>query len=77
MAMLEKRWFTVLGRPHRWALYGETSPGWLAARLIRRWADPWYPFWKEATTMAKAFRRFGSPDELPGEGVISMEFAKK
>ena len=35
-----------------------------------------YPFWREAYMMATEYRMFPSMEELPGEGVVMLEFIK-
>jgi len=73
---LESGVFAVTGLPRRQVLYGERTPGFLQANLLRKWEDRSYPFWREPYTMAREFRRFERIEDLPGEGVIVMEFVK-
>jgi SAM-dependent methyltransferase len=74
-AALEDRLYRVLGEPGRLEVFGERRPGaFFAARDRKalgtfRWArEPW--------VVATDYRRFGSVSELPGIGVIAMEFVK-
>jgi len=39
--------------------------------------DDNYPFYKEPYIVGRNFRLFNEIDELPGLGVIAMEFIKK
>lgn len=73
---LAERFFTVTGPPRRTSLWGEREPGALKRRLVRRWGDPQYPIWREPLEMRREFRRFERVSELPGEGVIGLEFVR-
>ena len=55
----------------------------LAHIPFRRYLDvssprlgPLYPFWRESYMMATEYRYFKTIDELPGEGVVMLEFVK-
>lgn len=74
--LLEERFFAVTGPPRRTSLWGELEPGALKRRLLRRWGDPQYPVWREPLAMHREFRRFERVSELPGEGVIGLEFVR-
>jgi SAM-dependent methyltransferase len=73
---LEERVFAVTGSPRRSCLWGEIEPGALKRRLHRRWGDPQYPIWREPLEMRREFRRFEHLRDLPGEGVIGLEFVR-
>jgi len=73
---LEERVFAVTGSPRRSCVWGEIEPGALKRRLHRRWGDPQYPIWREPLEMRREFRRFTQLSELPGEGVIGLEFVR-
>jgi SAM-dependent methyltransferase len=73
---LDERIFSVTGQPRRRAIYGEKVPGALRRNLDRKLGDPSYPYWKEPYMMGRGFRYFNDLSELPGEGVIAMEFEK-
>jgi len=76
-ALLRERFYSVLGPPIRHGIYGEKKPGTLRRGLVEKWAGGKYPRWKEPYTMAQHFEHYDSLDDLPGEGVIVMEFEKK
>lgn len=76
-ALLEERIYSVTGFPTRHAIYGEKERGSLRRGLIKKWTGEKYPRWREPYTMAREFRRYDSVKDLPGEGVIVMEFQKK
>jgi SAM-dependent methyltransferase len=76
-ALLKERIFSVTGPPVRFSIYGEKQPGTLRANLDRKGADRNYPYWREPYMMGQTFCYFDSVADLPGEGVIGMEFEKK
>jgi SAM-dependent methyltransferase len=76
-ALLQERFYSALGSPTRHAIYGENEAGSLRRGLIRKWSGAKYPRWKEPYTMARDFKRYQNVRDLPGEGVIAMEFVKK
>jgi SAM-dependent methyltransferase len=74
--LLEQRIFSVTGQPRRQTIYGEKLAGKLRRTLDRKIADPSYPYWREPYMMGQNFRYFEDLAELPGEGVIALEFEK-
>lgn len=76
-ALLQDHFYRVLGSPKRRGVYGENQPGSLRCGLIKKWSGAKYPRWKEPYTMALEFQRYERVADLPGEGVIVMEFEKK
>lgn len=76
-ALLHERFYSVLGPPAQCAVYGERDPGSLQRGLLKKWSGGKYPRWKEPYLMAREFQSYARPQDLPGEGVIVMEFNKK
>jgi predicted SAM-dependent methyltransferase len=76
-ALLQERFYSVLGTPTRHGVCGEIDKGSLRHGLIRKWSGAKYPRWKEPYKMAREFQRYKSVEDLPGEGVVVMEFEKK
>lgn len=74
--MLEERIFRITGRPSSHLIYGERQAGSFRRNADRKLADPKYPFWREPYMMGLEYRYFSAIDELPGEGVIAVEFVK-
>jgi len=74
--LLEERIFSVTGRPRRKVVYGERYPGTHRRCLERKWTDPLYPHWREPYMMGEDFCYFNDLQDLPGEGVIGLEFEK-
>jgi SAM-dependent methyltransferase len=68
--------FTVIGAPDRYSVYGEKTPGTYHSNQRSKMADPEYPSWREPYMMAKDYGYFDSVSDLPGIGVIGMEFVK-
>jgi predicted SAM-dependent methyltransferase len=75
--LLMNRFYSVMGPPVRFAIYGEKTKGSLLAGLLEKWSGQDYPLWKEPYAMARECQKYESLSDLPGEGVISMEFIKK
>jgi len=75
-SLLMERFYSVMGPPVRLAIYGEKKPGSLLAGLLEKWSGQDYPLWKEPYAMGREWRRYDSLTDLPGEGVISLEFTK-
>lgn len=73
--LLEENIFRVTGTPRRMAIYGEKHPGFMREYVETRQFDLG-PFWREPYMMGREFRRYARLDDLPGEGVIAMEFIK-
>ena len=75
--LLQQRFYSVLGRPTRYAIYGEREAGSLRRGLIKKWSGAKYPRWREPYTMTQDFQRYETLGDLPGEGVIVMLFEKR
>lgn len=70
-----RRLVAVTGPPAVQEVYGERVKGFHLALYERKWRDGAYPFWREPWFMT-AFSRFESIQDLPGEGVVLLEFVK-
>ncbi|MEQ1727277.1 MAG: methyltransferase domain-containing protein [Vicinamibacterales bacterium] len=70
-----RRLLAVTGPPAVQEVYGERVAGFHLALYERKWRDRAYPFWREPWFMT-GFSRFASIQELPGEGVVLLEFVK-
>lgn len=75
--LLSKRVFSVTGKPHKLAIYGEVSRGRSFENRQKKHTDLRYAFWREPYMMARGYRHFNFIHDLPGLGVIAMEFVKK
>jgi SAM-dependent methyltransferase len=74
--MLQTSFFDIIGRPARIRIYGERQRGFFMANRVHRGRDALYPFWRESLMMGRDYRYFEHVRELPGIGVIAMEFVK-
>jgi hypothetical protein len=75
---LESSIYSVTGMPSRIAVSGEKKRGlfFRNATMKRLLIGSYYPFWREPYMMAVEYQSFSSIDELPGEGVVMLEFIK-
>lgn len=76
-SLLRDRLFSATGHPTRFAIYGEIKNGYFFENRQRKNSGGLYPFWREPYLTAINFRYFPSFEDLPGLGVIAMEFVKK
>ncbi len=74
--VLQDRIFRITGQPCRSAVYGEMSPGLYRKNMEARASEPNYPAWREPYMMGKEYDYFERVNDLPGIGVIGMEFLK-
>jgi SAM-dependent methyltransferase len=74
--LLKERIFSVTGRPRYSQIFGERIAGQFLKMAARKRTDRYYPFWREPYMVGQDYTYFNSLDELPGEGVIAMEFVK-
>jgi SAM-dependent methyltransferase len=75
-ALLEAHIFSVTGKPRVTRVFGEREAGAFLRSATRKRTDRFYPFWREPYMVAQEYACFDSVSELPGEGVIAMEFVK-
>ena len=69
--------FNITGLPAKMAVYGERSYGLFYRNMsMKLLMGPRYPFWQEPYMMAKEYQYFQTLAELPGEGVVMLEFIK-
>jgi SAM-dependent methyltransferase len=75
--LLQERIFSTTGTPSTLRVYGERRAGSYARNVDEKMRDRRrYRFWREPYMMAAEYRHFDSIDELPGMGVVGMEFRK-
>jgi SAM-dependent methyltransferase len=69
--------YSITGMPAHIVVYGEKKYGFFFRNAsMKRLLGSLYPFWREPYMMATEYQSFSSTDELPGEGVIMLEFIK-
>jgi SAM-dependent methyltransferase len=75
-SLLTDRIFNITGRPMHYSIYGEKMPGIFLADREEKISGREYPFWKEPYLMGRNYMLYNSINDLPGLGVIAMEFVK-
>jgi SAM-dependent methyltransferase len=75
-SVLAERIFPITGHPRHVRIYGEIKAGNYSANIKQKMIDPMYPLWREPYTMAREYAYFDSLPQLPGIGVIALEFEK-
>jgi len=69
--------FNITGLPIKMVVYGERHNGLFYRNAnMKRLMRSLYPYWRESYMMAKEYRYFKTIAELPGEGVVMLEFVK-
>ncbi len=69
--------FAVTGAPARMVVYGEKQRGaFFRNATQKRLMGVRYPAWREPWMMATEWRYFDTIGELPGDGVVLLEFTK-
>ncbi|MBF0230746.1 MAG: methyltransferase domain-containing protein [Desulfamplus sp.] len=69
--------YSIIGMPTHIAVYGEKQYGFFFRNAsMKRLLGSRYPFWREPYMMADEYQSFLSIEELPGEGVVILEFIK-
>jgi SAM-dependent methyltransferase len=76
-ALLRETVFSMVGEPTHMAIYGERREGLFRQYVESAMSNLFYPRWKDPYRMGKEFAIFRSIAELPGEGVVAMEFVKR
>jgi predicted SAM-dependent methyltransferase len=74
--LLQSCFFQIFGQPARMRIYGERCRGAYMANRAHKNRDIMYPFWRESFMMGREYRYFEHVRDLPGVGVIAMQFIK-
>lgn len=74
--LIRQRIFSITGQPHRCQIYGEKKTKIYHNNATRKRTDPFYPYWREPFMMGLQYEFKNQLSELPGIGVIAMEFIK-
>jgi SAM-dependent methyltransferase len=69
--------YRFTGEPARYAIYGEGQSGVYDRNVLRKRTEPLYPYWREPFMMGREYEYRNRISELPGIGVIALEFVKK
>lgn len=73
---LSRRIFSITGRPCRMRVYGEKRPDVYQQNAAQKRSDALYPYWREPFMMGLDFEFKSKVSDLPGMGVVGMEFIK-
>jgi predicted SAM-dependent methyltransferase len=74
--LLQDRFWNITGTPSHMAVYGEKQEGVFFRNRQERLTSDDYPFWWEPYFMGLNYQKYDSIDDLPGIGVVAMEFVK-
>lgn len=75
--LLKSNIYSITGEPYSCIIYGEKEEGSYFKNVKRKREDPYYPLWFEPVMMGLEYAYKNSISELPGVGVVAMEFIKK
>jgi SAM-dependent methyltransferase len=75
-SLLRRFVFTITGEPRSFAVYGEKLQGNFRRYVDKAISTPFEDRWKDPYRMGKEYQSYDSIAELPGEGVIAMEFIR-
>jgi len=74
--LLQEQIFSITGQPNRKIVYGEKKAGSIVENVRQKRTNARYPIWREPYMMGQEYGYFKSISDLPGQGVIAMEFIK-
>ena len=75
-ALIQQRIYSITGLPRRFQIYAEKEAGSYNQNVTQKRSDPFYPYWQEPLMMGMQYEYKGRLADLPGMGVIAMEFVK-
>jgi SAM-dependent methyltransferase len=76
-ALIKNHIYKYTGEPIRYAIYGEKVRSVYDRNVFRKRTDALYPYWREPYMMGREYGYWTNISELPGIGVIALEFEKK
>lgn len=74
--LIRQRIYSITGMPRRFQIYGEKKAGSYHQNVTQKRSDPFYPYWREPLMMGMLYEFKEQLADLPGMGVIAMEFVK-
>lgn len=74
--LIRQRIYSITGMPRRFRIYGERKAGSYQRNVAQKRTDPFYPYWREPFMMGLQYEFKEQLAELPGMGIIAMEFVK-
>lgn len=75
-SLIQQRIYSVTGQPRRVQIYAEKKTGNYDTNVNQKRSDPFYPHWREPMMMGMEYEFRDRLSDLPGMGVIAMEFVK-
>jgi SAM-dependent methyltransferase len=75
-ALIRQRIYNITGLPRHVQIYAEKKAGSYNQNVTQKRSDPFYPYWREPLMMGMQFGFKDRLTDLPGMGVIAMEFVK-
>lgn len=75
-ALIQQRVYSITGQPRRVRIYAEKEAGSYNRNVTQKRSDPYYPYWREPLMMGMQYEFRDRLADLPGMGVIAMEFVK-
>lgn len=74
--LIRQKIYSITGMPRRFQIYGEKKAGSYHQNVTQKRSDSFYPYWKEPLMMGLQYEFKEQLADLPGIGVIAMEFIK-
>ena len=74
--LIRQNIFSITGIPTHLKIYAEKKAGTYHLNVMQKRSDPFYPYWQEPFMMGRLYQCSGHLSDLPGMGVIAMEFIK-
>lgn len=74
--LLRSEIFAIAGAPSRMAIFGEVAGGESFANRKEKLENPNYPYWREPLFVAESYQLYAQIGDLPGLGVVGLEFVK-
>lgn len=74
--LIQQKIYSITGLPRRVQIYAEKKAGSYNQNVTKKRSDPYYPYWREPLMMGMQYEFRDRLADLPGMGVIAMEFVK-
>jgi SAM-dependent methyltransferase len=74
--LISQRIYSITGAPRRFQIYGEKKAGSYNQNVTQKRSNAFYPYWQEPLMMGMHYEFKEQLSDLPGMGVIAMEFVK-
>lgn len=74
--LIQQSIYSITGQPRRIRIYAEKEAGSYNRNVTQKRSDPYYPYWREPLMMGMQYEFRNRLADLPGMGVIAMEFVK-